>query len=36
MRPTFRAWLVLAVLLLAAHIALAATSTLVLSVEGMT
>lgn len=36
MTPTFRAWLVLAVLLLVAHAALAATSTVVLSVEGMT
>jgi len=36
MKPALRTWLVLAVLLLAAHAALAATSTAVLSVEGMT
>ena len=36
MKPALRAWLVLAVLLLVAYAALAATSTVVLSVEGMT
>ncbi len=36
MRPALRAWLLLAVLLLVAHAALATTSTVALTVEGMT
>ncbi len=36
MKPALRAWLVIAVLLLVAHAALAATSTVALTIEGMT